>query len=105
MARKISLFICLSCCLMDSVSRRNLRRLRTKGSGGNGHGWRRCWVMVHSEERHLAVVAADASDGPARLREQLHSGRNFILIGSSRPDLMDAACALLRTLPERLPKP
>ncbi len=64
-----------------------------------------CWVMVYTEERHLAVVAADASDGPARLREQLHSGRNFILIGSRRPDLMDAACTLLRTSPERLPKP
>jgi hypothetical protein len=61
--------------------------------------------MVYSEEKQLAVVAADAGDGPRRLREQLQEGRNFILIASPRPDIMDAVCSLLRTSPDRMPKP
>jgi hypothetical protein len=61
--------------------------------------------MVYSEEKHLAVVVADASDGPTHLREQLHCGKNFILIASQKPDVMDAVCALLRTSPDQMPKP
>jgi len=61
--------------------------------------------MVYTEERHLAVVSADANDGPARLKEQLHSGRNFVLVGSRKPHVMDTVCALLRTSLDRLPKP
>jgi hypothetical protein len=60
--------------------------------------------MVYTEDKHLAVVAADAGDGPRRLREQLHQGSNFILIGSRKPDVQDAVCALLRTSPDRMPK-
>jgi hypothetical protein len=38
-----------------------------------------------------------------RLREHLHAGRNFILIASARPDVMEAICAVLPL--DRLPKP
>jgi len=61
--------------------------------------------MVYGEEKHLAVVVADADEGPVRLREQLHAGQNFILIASTRPDVMDAVCARLRTTSDGLPKP
>src|SRR4051812_33954113 len=105
MTAKICLFIGRSSCLIGSVSRRKLTRFRTKRNRGRAMDAAGCWVMVYGEERHLAIIAADASDGPARLREQLHSGRNFILIGSAKPDLMDAACAILRTSADRLPKP
>lgn len=53
----------------------------------------------------MAVVTAESKDGPARLREQVHSGRNFILVGSRKRNVMDAVCALLRTSSDRLPKP
>ena len=61
-------------------------------------------VMVHSEEKHLAVVIAGASDGPMRLREQLQTGANFLLVASEKPAVMDATCALLRISADRLPK-
>ena len=61
--------------------------------------------MVCSEEKHLAVVVADGTEGPMRLREQLHTGTNFILIASRKPDVTDAICALLRTSADRMPKP
>ena len=97
---KISLFICASSCLMDSVLAG-----RSSISGGKGHGWRLTLLgMVHSEEKHLAVVVADAGDGPVRLREQLQAGANFILIASRKPDVIDATFAVLRTSADRMPK-
>ena len=60
--------------------------------------------MVYSEEKALAVVVADAGDGPVRLREQLQTGANFILIASHKPDVMDATFAMLRTSADRMPK-
>lgn len=61
--------------------------------------------MTFSEEKHLAVVTADAMEGPLRLREQLHTGANFILIVPRKPEVADAVCAVLRTSPDRMPKP
>ncbi|HKQ40008.1 MAG TPA: hypothetical protein VJ063_18160 [Verrucomicrobiae bacterium] len=60
--------------------------------------------MVYSEEKHLAVVAADARDGTARLREQLRAGTNFILIGSKKAAVSEASFSLLRVSPDRMPK-
>jgi len=60
--------------------------------------------MVYSEEKHLAVVAADAGDGVSHLREQLRAGTNFILIGSRHPDVSDAALSVLRVSPDSMPK-
>src|SRR4030095_13945619 len=52
----------------------------------------------------LTVVAADASDGAARLREQLRAGANFILLGSRRPDIAEVAFSVLRVSPDGMPK-
>ena len=60
--------------------------------------------MLYSEEKYLAVVAAGASDGVSRLREQLRAGANFILIDSRKPDVSEVAFSVLRVSPDGMPK-
>jgi hypothetical protein len=61
-------------------------------------------AMVHSEEKHLAVVLADSGDGPLRLKEQLRAGTNFILIASRKADVSAATVSMLRVSEDRMPK-
>src|SRR5436190_4509028 len=97
---KISLFISLSCCLMDSVLAENraFQDATERFKDGREMG------MVHSEEKHLAVVVADAGEGVSRLREQLRAGANFILIGSESADVAEGTFSVLRLSADRMPK-
>lgn len=61
-------------------------------------------AMVYSEEKYLAVVAADAGEGASQLRDQLRAGTNFILIGSRNPKVTETTLSALRVSPDRMPK-